>query len=1008
MILGSREWRIGPHKPFYVLFPKDKQEQKETFLSEYDPSTGFCFEKSDKGYRIFTLSYVWFADRSRFDNKGLYITGCHDMAQNQTLHQAASMQVVRVIGLPASYFLLSDERNKPQLIESGVDELIRFADSRFHAKQQVTLVDNRRQVDFLHLHQELVNEKDEYEKSRLFIIQYHDFTDASITTQDGTVYLFQISENDEEKYGDKFKENTPVEISANDGGQNISGSIINEEDGWLHIILHNQDSFTRIAKFGEIKEKINPEYGYKKSALKVLREQTSPNKYLLPILAEGTLQPLNSEKWKTYTPKADNVNNSQKEAIEKAINVEDFLLVQGPPGTGKTTIITEMIKEFVQQGLRILICSKNNLAVDNVLEKCQKLTYGDNSKRQIQCLRLGVEEKVLETVHPCLSRPLTMRIQNDIRTQSEKVRSQYIEQETEKQKQYEKTMRNTEGICLLANYYLAIKQLAQESIKRFQSSGWTNLLQKRRKDAFLKETAFLYQQSEIMIHQLLGLIRTKSILIQDSSIQQYLHIANDLFEIIERFNAEISSAPLRYKWILEEEKQTIHESTSTLIQAKDEMLKLICSLAQYQGNPIVDELPPELLQDNISPSFVEQFHREAENQITKYKARRFMLKDVLDEWHEELQSDQSSLETPLLRTVKIIGATCIGVNTKPNFKDVEYDVAIVDEAGQITLHDLLVPLAKAKKTILIGDHLQLPPGDEKEFCRYLRDNQLLEFGNLSTQEEMNQYEQELNRQFSVSLFETLFKDPRFEQNKVLLDTQYRMHPVIATFISEQFYEGKYKSGVSADKRLIRIAGFELPMYFIDTCHASGKHEDENLEDGAHANNFEAEICAQKLTSIIVDIEKNNYTAEKPLKKEHDGYDEYDIGIITAYKKQIEFIREKTREKLCEHLGMEKTDSIVDRLAINTLDSFQGRDNQIIIYSFVRSNSEHKIGFLNEVRRLNVMMTRAKSLLIMIGDSETLTQNESLTIHDQKKASEYFGKLISYCKDQRGYIDCCQN
>ena len=70
MILGSREWRIGPHNPFYVLFPKDKQELKAIFLSEYDPRTGFCFEKSDKGYRIYTLSYIWYADRSR-----LYMPG---------------------------------------------------------------------------------------------------------------------------------------------------------------------------------------------------------------------------------------------------------------------------------------------------------------------------------------------------------------------------------------------------------------------------------------------------------------------------------------------------------------------------------------------------------------------------------------------------------------------------------------------------------------------------------------------------------------------------------------------------------------------------------------------------------------------------------------------------------------------------------------------------------------------------------------------------------------------
>ena len=137
-------------------------------------------------------------------------------------------------------------------------------------------------------------------------------------------------------------------------------------------------------------------------------------------------------------------------------------------------------------------------------------------------------------------------------------------------------------------------------------------------------------------------------------------------------------------------------------------------------------------------------------------------------------------------------------------------------------------------------------------------------------------------------------------------------------------------------------------------------------------------------------------------KNADG--EYDIGVITAYKKQIPLIRNKTKEILLKHYEPERTDDIISHLAINTLDSFQGRDNQIIFYSFVRSNEDNRIGFLKEVRRLNVMMTRAKSLLVMIGDSVTLTNSNSYTVHDRRRASDYYKALVEYCKIKQGYID----
>jgi superfamily I DNA and/or RNA helicase len=94
--------------------------------------------------------------------------------------------------------------------------------------------------------------------------------------------------------------------------------------------------------------------------------------------------------------------------------------------------------------------------------------------------------------------------------------------------------------------------------------------------------------------------------------------------------------------------------------------------------------------------------------------------------------------------------------------------------------------------------------------------------------------------------------------------------------------------------------------------------------------------------------------------------------------------------------------MVEKIEIDTVDSFQGRDKEIIFYSFVRSNPEYKIGFLNEMRRLNVTITRAKRLLIMVGDSQTLTNTSARNpLANDKPPRYYFKAFIEYCQ-QKGY------
>lgn len=1005
----SGVWEVKENHPFLVFF-KDN-DVKKSFMSEYDSEKGFGIFQTSRNYKVYTNTYVYNATlfkTSEDELIGINILKCFAMNQSQTLE--AAVKRVQVVGLPVNYFCMKGERT-PRITVNGASDLIEYVGIESTAGRKIADNNNEKQINFIEEHEAIIDQKREYEEEHLFSVGYKDFEELLQNIQDGIVYKFNISEQDAELYEEKFKENTGVEITANDQGRPVMGTIVELVDCELYIKFHDvTNSYDRIAKSGEIKERCNPEFAFKRDALELLKKDLSPNKYLLSILVNHVVKPFGIKR--RYYPykiiekdgsEHDNVNPSQKDAIEKALNVEDFLLVQGPPGTGKTTIITEMIKDFVEQGLRVLICSKNNLAVDNVLEKCQSLYYDKEKTKKMQCLRLGNEEKVLNTVRGVLPRPLTLKIQDDVKLQSNEARTEYLKQEQELLELYEKAVEDTETICFLMKYFLREKEIFQSLFIKFQSSMWKILLRKVHRESFHVELISLLGKIDDLIVQLFALLKIENIQMQKGALQQYLKMTHDTYDAMETLNQELEHFSTRYRIILGDEKEIILNVIRENNEKKDNILRQMCKVGKYKGNPVAAEFQKVKLPERPTAEFVDTLQKEMQEKIRKAKSKRFLLKQVLDEWHEELENDQSSLEEPLLRTVKIIGATCIGVQTKSNFKNIEYDVAIVDEAGQITLHDLLVPLVKAKKVILIGDHLQLPPSAESEFCKYVQDNNLLDFKELDDKEERKEYEEELEEVFSVSLFEKLFRDSRLDDHKVMLDTQFRMHPDIAEFISANFYDGKYKSGISSEKRTLKIAGFSRPLYFIDTCNAKEKYEDKIPDPTVHVNRYEAVICASYLTKLIVAIDNNDYEMEEKKLKNEDG--EYNIGVITAYKKQISYIRQELSKRLQKFYEPERAHDIVSRLAINTLDSFQGRDDQIIFYSFVRSNQEHKIGFLNEVRRLNVMMTRAKSLLVMIGDSETLTESKSKTVHDRsRKAAEYYKSLVDYCKEKHGYID----
>jgi len=253
----------------------------------------------------------------------------------------------------------------------------------------------------------------------------------------------------------------------------------------------------------------------------------------------------------------------------------------------------------------------------------------------------------------------------------------------------------------------------------------------------------------------------------------------------------------------------------------------------------------------------------------------------------------------------------------------KFDFAVIDEATQSTEPSSLISVLKAKRFIMAGDHKQLPPTILNE--------------------------EAARRSFTRSLFERLLV-LHGDRIRVMLEVQYRMNEEIAEFPNKEFYDGKLRADEQVKRhnlmdKLTKSKEGEFknedvkPFLFIDT---SGSDEfRERVRKGSTSRENPGEA------KLVGDI------AERLLSQ---GIRPEDIAIISPYEDQVALIRTMLR---------------VEGLEIKTVDGFQGREKEVVIVSFVRSNKSGNIGFLHDLRRLNVSITRAKRKLVLIGDSNTL-------------------------------------
>lgn len=302
-------------------------------------------------------------------------------------------------------------------------------------------------------------------------------------------------------------------------------------------------------------------------------------------------------------------------------------------------------------------------------------------------------------------------------------------------------------------------------------------------------------------------------------------------------------------------------------------------------------------------------------------------------------------ELGIIESAKVV---CTTLNLSGHLKlcTVKFDYVIVDECSQSIEPSCLIALEKSKNIVLLGDHMQLPP---------------TVFNGLS-----------LKTNFNRSIFERLllFKN-RAGLNIFFLNMQYRMDTSILNFISGTFYDGNIHSFTSKNEL---TQHFKQSLTFLNY-HQSISLGNEQERNFSFVNPKEVEIV-MKLTELIIEIVKQIGL-------------ELRIGVISFYKAQVLLIEEtiasnKKYKDMISNANFE----------VNTVDSFQGKEKDIVIISCVRSNNEGSIGFLSESKRLNVAVSRSKKLCIVLGDYGTIEQSNN-----------HFWKCLGdYCKHLGSFIN----
>jgi hypothetical protein len=463
---------------------------------------------------------------------------------------------------------------------------------------------------------------------------------------------------------------------------------------------------------------------------------------------------------------------------------------------------------------------------------------------------------------------------------------------------------------------------------------------------------------------------------------------------------ELQKQKEQYEQVMKRVEINVHKQTKATLQQQIEEQRLaqIVDRRAQLATMILQKEEEQVHLNRILSTEPEKEHEQVLKQLASLSFTRESLKQekqklpllqsIQGKWLSLLEEandhDLDEIRKLYVKHANVIGTTCVA-SARKDFIDSYpvFDVVIIDEVSKATPPELLLPMLKGKKIILVGDHHQLPP---------LLGNDTLEETLQEMADESEEFEgkTELKKLLKESLFERLFKNLP-NSNKTMLAIQYRMHEGIMEAITP-FYEqenerlqcGLIDSDSERD-HLLESAHIQRDnhLLWLDMPNEPAFFE-ERMKGGKSLYN-PAEL--RQISALLKELDEAAARAKQAGRME--ASEKKSIGVISFYGEQVKRLDRMIHQEL--HLS-----HLIIRTG--TVDRFQGMEMDVILLSMVRNhqNKQDDIGFAKDYRRLNVALSRARELLVLIGSTKMFTERTN-----QADTRHMYGRVLEAVKKQQG-------
>ena len=637
----------------------------------------------------------------------------------------------------------------------------------------------------------------------------------------------------------------------------------------------------------------------------------------------------------------DDLTANQKEAVEIAINTPDIAIVQGPPGTGKSTVVAAICDRLIEiaeksrknyNGKLILVSAFQNDTVEHIASKIYTLGLPTIKIGKETLGNIRAEDKLIEE----------MKLQIDTSLQRLKIKGT--------NHRISKKLTDIKSIYISERNDQKLKQAIETIIATIDISDqlWNDWKEINGDRSFNESTNFKNIK-------LVKGIRAEFESYNDDGFYKIQHLLKSDIPFTEEEKSFLEACPVdnpdkailkRLSEIQEGYLERINSSANTIVSGNN------ISILSWLENAII--------------FFKQKEESSYEDQDTFFTANLEVLRDELDGNAEYIRNTIKDYGESLAATNQVAGGREMSTYSS-------IDNVILEEAARSNPLDLLIPMAKAtERIIMVGDQNQLP---------HLLEDDIAD--ETSTKLSDKFIAAETRKKLEESLFGVIFKNLHTANPRrtITLTEQFRMHPFIGDFISRVYYKNELKAGIPNQAELKKHK-LELPWAKDKVAVFCDLRKNNGMEESGKSKSRNAE--AQRIVKILDEL------------KTDPNFENLSIGIITFYAKQVnELFKEASKKGYAElksdgnyeiALQYRETADGREKLRIGSVDSFQGKEFDIVILSTVRSNAINRnhdnfkkvFGFLTLENRLNVAFSRAQKLLIVVGDGEMFADDFAKT------------------------------